>query len=316
MTRHYIGSLLLLCACTKPGPEVLVSRDGGGRWSNCGPSSAQDYVFRSVWASSGDDIYVVGASSGNHGAVLHGQRGGKRWSEVRLNAATFHAVWGSGPDDVYVAGDLGHLFRLGAGGQEVHPLRSGTDRSLHAVWGSGATDIYMVGDEGVFHSEDRGQHWHKQATGPAVSVWGSSAADVYVAGEQGLFHTMDGGKSWQPRQFPSPHVHALWGRSRTEIYAGDDHGVVFRTTDGGQTWHTACRTPTDDNILALGGTAARVLALTIDGDLYEVGGPGEAGCSLRWPHGDYDRTRLWSAPSGELFLIGSKKSTASHYNIR
>jgi photosystem II stability/assembly factor-like uncharacterized protein len=80
-------------------------------------SGVQD-VFRAVWGSSGQDVFIAGES----GLVLH--YSGRSWQKQSVPMTEpLRGIWGAGPTDVFAIGEDG-LF-LHYNGQDWKSLRVG-----------------------------------------------------------------------------------------------------------------------------------------------------------------------------------------------
>jgi photosystem II stability/assembly factor-like uncharacterized protein len=116
--------------------------------------------------------------------------------------------------------------------------------------------IYMTGDvDGVYKTEDHGQHWRLINNGlTGYSVY-SIAVDphgqtLFVGTTDGLCKSTDGGEHWNslPRTGPK-ELHLTGERDRESgniaidpananvVYVGSPDGGVFKSEDGGQTWN-------------------------------------------------------------------------------
>ena len=136
-------------------------------------------------------------------------------------------------------------------------LRHFDDATLRSVQFVDANRGWAVGDDGVvWHSQDGGKKWQRQATGLRASLrsvhfllpyqgigWIAGREELPGGGSVGvLLFTRDGGKSWE-RQLPN----ALPGLNQvrfidlqTGFLLGDGSDQfssgVFKTTDAGRSW--------------------------------------------------------------------------------
>lgn len=163
-------------------------------WEPIGLPFPKDYVFKGLWAASGDALFVVGVGpmayryDGAHFEDL----GPPSPPEV-LNAA-----WGAGPLDLHAVGMRGHALRwkgsLGGGwsGGEIPGAPT-----LFGVAGAGDDDVFAVGAGGVILRWD-GQAWNRSSVSgrrvlrglchdPATGLWVVGSAGTVLHREDGAF---------------------------------------------------------------------------------------------------------------------------------
>ena len=207
------------------GDGILTSSDGGATWR--ADSSGQDYQVSSADAVSASDIWAV--ESG--GALLH-SADGARWSE---------------PTD------------------PASPVR----RWLNALSGVSfpdPSDGWVVGQDAntngvILHTTDGGLTWAPQASqlgGPLASVQFVDATHGWVTTDEpgagsgsndAVERTTDGGSTWVPQYVANMVVPSSLAFSSDDVgcvaggYVPNGNGaevpVIYRTTDGGQSWARA-----------------------------------------------------------------------------
>jgi len=190
--------------------------------------------------------------------------GGRSWQAVAgglprvgFNAMAWEpdtgALWagacsGSFPDYMRPPGlpngdDQPGLYRSTDGGQTWRKRLAGVvGKGFDFTTGA----IYSAADDQVYLSTDGGQTWAAQAGGPplgmsAVAVGGSR---LYAATLGGGVHTAviepDRTLLWQGSQGPKAEIHALQLLGLPgALYATSFPGGVFKSTDGGASWHEA-----------------------------------------------------------------------------
>jgi photosystem II stability/assembly factor-like uncharacterized protein len=117
--------------------------------------------------------------------------------------------------------------------------------------------IYMAGDvAGVYKSEDNGKNWRMINNGIAGYAVFSLAVDrrnpdtVFAATENGLSKSTDAGETWQIIPRTGKNDLRITGEKKKSIrsiavdpsngnvvYAGTPLGKVYKSVDGGLTWH-------------------------------------------------------------------------------
>jgi hypothetical protein len=117
-----------------------------------------------------------------------------------------------------------------------------------------STRIFVATDCGVSLSADEGQTWvhfempyrrnvdaHTQTIFPAVAALGDG--QIIVGGEAGVFYSRDYGEHWAPEETGIGRVdyhdlHAIGDSPRAgEAFLVNSETTLFRTGDGGRTWH-------------------------------------------------------------------------------
>ncbi|MEP7226620.1 MAG: hypothetical protein ABI785_04610 [Gemmatimonadales bacterium] len=228
----------------------------GTAWSEMtGPSLAPltDVVimWRSVWGSSGHDVYAVGARYRTAATPTTGllkptalvaHYNGTAWSLVQLPSGANREildVWGTSDRNVYLVGD----FQPGDGNDEgiiLHFDGTGWTESrygsgglhLKAAWGTAANDIFAVGDEGTILHFD-GTAWTSMPTTITKAVheiWGSSASDVVAVAARGIILHYDG-TSWSEMVSPTDRdLFGVWGSGPGNVFATGLVGVILHGT--------------------------------------------------------------------------------------
>ena len=317
--------LLLLAACsgddepagndtsatdtgTPAGPELTVLAEGADL-----PSAA----LLSVWGTSGDDVWMVGADDGSGPLLVHYD--GTAWARVDTGTSgDLWWVWGDG---------AGTLFLSGANGRVVeHDIDGGTftehqaadpNLTLFGLWGTSATDIWTVGGDvsnnrngSMVHYD--GTDWTEVAqpegdvNRSAFKVWGRATDDVYVVGTGSLITHWDGTAFTEVS--PSP----VYASTTLTTVAGDDaqviavggfgNAVVARTDGTG--WADDSPPPT---AIAPGFTGIhlrddKVIACGTRGSVWERT---DGGWTEAFPAPTtYDLHGCWIDPDGHVWAVG------------
>ena len=234
---------------------AIMHFDGTAWTEMTGPSLAPGndavIMWRSVWGSSGNDVYAVGAryetattpTTGLLGpTALVAHYDGTAWSQVPLPAGNDREildVWGTSASNVYLVGD----FQPGDGNDEgiiLHfdgsnwtETRHGSDGlHLKAAWGTGPNDIFAVGDEGtILHFTGTG--WVPMPTPITKAVheiWGSSPTDVVAVAARGIILHYDG-TQWAQMLSPTDRdLFGVWGSGPGNVFATGVLGVILHGT--------------------------------------------------------------------------------------
>jgi hypothetical protein len=180
------------------GPFLIVAREhsiamwDGTTWSE---KSFLSYEYvEDVWASSPEDVYVVGNGYPDP-RVWHFD--GAAWSEMTVpDVGSFNAVWGSSPTDIYACGREGSMIRYD--GSTWNEMKVNTYKSFWDIWGSGPDDVYAVGDDDkVMHFDGTG--WNcilKESPDRPYIIWAESADRFAVSSgiDAGTLYLYDQGE--------------------------------------------------------------------------------------------------------------------------
>jgi photosystem II stability/assembly factor-like uncharacterized protein len=129
---------------------------------------------------------------------------------------------------------------------------------------------------GVFTTGDSGETWVTRLNGAPTEVYGMDANDSLHAWAAGTFgetqYTVDGGTTWKRVRVGSPYGHHYaidFARDNTRgwlVGDGDqsnNHGVVYRSLNGGKTWSLQLETGYLDIIYDVAAvTAKRAVAVS------------------------------------------------------
>jgi photosystem II stability/assembly factor-like uncharacterized protein len=201
------------------GQTLWRTRWAGERWEPLPPvpggagtvlkffflDSSRGWVLRTVPATAGDDLRVLGTANGGHA-----------WVETGVVAVPFermiHRLWFRDPLTGWIleSGLGAQLHSTTDGGQTWRRYSFGIDPAAHEV--------------AHVHFLDRLQGW---------------AVTNAAGGQPGLIlRTTDGGQTWQPVPHPARvgNLNGVWFLTPTEGWVVGDSSTILKTTDGGQTW--------------------------------------------------------------------------------
>ena len=256
------------------------------------------------------DVFVVGA----RGTVLHFD--GTRWKEQKSGTSrNLSAVWAVSPTDVFAVGFDGLILHFD--GKEWRQQASGTTRTLSAIWGDSPSHLVAVGRSGTILRYD-GKVWRAEGSGTRhdlLAVWGSSARDVYAGGARGTLLHFDG-SSWNGVEVGSNwkwQFNAIGGTSHSDAYAAgwrEETGAAAQTGVclhyNGQAWTAVpgAETELGTALWAASPTDVFVTGTTLNG-LNDVRHYDGARLSTILSDARFGiRSSVWSAPNGEVFLVG------------
>jgi len=294
------------------------TRSGSLRWDRQRITSKLTDLA-GISGTSSSDVFVVGA----RGTVLHFD--GARWKEQESGTSrNLSAVWAVSPTDVFAVGFDGLILHFD--GKEWRRKTGGTTRTLSAIWGGSPSNVIAVGRSGTILRYD-GRAWRPEQSGTGqdlLAVWGSSPSDVYAGGTRGTLLNFRGG-SWSPVQISVKKLlqvketysqfNALGGTSPTDVYAAGwqgsgavaevDRTGVFLRFDG-QAWKAVPDGDTElvSSLWAASPADVFLVGRTLNGlnDVRHFDGSRLSSVLSDARFGI--RSAVWSAPTGEVFVVG------------
>lgn len=169
----------------------------------------------SVWGTSSQNVYVVGADAldGSGPYALHFN--GQRWDRLNtgLRDGTLWWVHGVAPDTVFMVGTGGTVLRYNPTSNRSERMTTPGTATLFGVWGSSASDVWAVGGD---VNASTGVLWHYDGTAWSdvtlpdglasrvilYKVWGASSNDAWVVGSNGTTLHYDG-TAWSQVTIPT-----------------------------------------------------------------------------------------------------------------
>lgn len=199
-------------------------------WKEIGLPFPKDFVFKSLWAASGDALYVVGV-----GPIAF-RFDGDRFENLDPPSPpeVLNAAWGAGPLDLHAVGMHGHALRWtgmpGVPGAWTGGPISGAP-TLFGVTGTGGDDVFAVGTGGVIVRWD-GKTWSRSSVSGRRLLRGlcdDPSSGLWVVGSGGtVLHRQDG----VFREGPSP-VTADLSACAPGVLAVGAGGIALRAGSGG-----------------------------------------------------------------------------------
>lgn len=218
---------------------IFYSTDGGSIWHESRGLTNVDAWGHLALAPG----HILAGSS--EGVVLSTD-GGRSWepsSRGLYSYTVFAFAGGSGGHPVFAASEAG-IFRSDDRGRTWSPTGL-TDRPTWFVAMKPEGDLFAgTGATGVYHSADDGEHWQPTSLsiGGVFTIGVSPAGDLFACTDLGLFRTSDNGRRWQRLEVfesddPTAAVWSVGFDSDGAVLAGTGSAGIFRSADGGKTWH-------------------------------------------------------------------------------
>jgi photosystem II stability/assembly factor-like uncharacterized protein len=240
------------------GGRVYRSTDGGRSWKS-GPPIALKLDALTVDPRHGSILYA-----GTNDGVLKSIDAGRTWRRSGLGPSPGRSRgWADAEGWVYSIAvdpaDSGNvyavtrgldkrvLFRSRDGGTTWDIVRR-TPRAMLEIHAAGSGIVYTAGQdfgdsraEGIWRSTDGGTTWRGVLDGRwTLAVDPNREGTVWAVGEIELRVTRDGGTTWRSAG-PAPardlSAIVLDPRSPRTLYLSTRQNDVFRSVDGGRTWH-------------------------------------------------------------------------------
>ncbi len=208
--------------------------------------------------------------AGTAGGVFKSTDGGQVWAAVNTGLADTNvaalAVDPTTPATIY-AGTAGGVFKSTDGGQVWAAVNTGlaeTNVAALAVDPTTPATIYAGTAGGVFKSTDGGQSWSASLTAQHVAALALDPATpttAYAGTGAGVFKSVDSGAAWTATNSGlaitlDVRAVAVDPQTPTTVYVGAhpvpgfdasrNLGGVYRSIDGGATWHGGLPTGDDE----------------------------------------------------------------------
>lgn len=149
-------------------------------------------------------------------------------------------------------GERGHILLSDDNGQIWAQTEVPTRAHLNAAYFVDEKTGWVVGEDAVIlKTVDSGNTWTRQfdrrdaeMKGPLLELWFKDKAEGYAVGFFNKFYrTADGGVNWEAWQSHNPdneldqwHLEAIAAVSDAHIYITSEQGLIFRSSDGGQSF--------------------------------------------------------------------------------
>jgi len=240
--RLYIAIILtLLVVFTAGCSENNSDIDEIGKWVivDAGLPSA----LISIWGSSVDDMWVVGADSGDGigPMVLHRDKG--KWS--RINTGRTGDLWwvfGFDEGPIFMGGENGMILRQE--GDVMKLMETPGRATVFGIWGTSPNDLWAVGGnviDGGFVWRYTGDKWFELVQLPEniktnhsmFKVWGKDSNDVWIIGTGGVILNYKNGTLLDQSGITNRTLFTIHGNSDIAITVGGsgEEGKILEYQD-------------------------------------------------------------------------------------
>lgn len=225
--------------------DIYVSKNQGKTWSRI---QLQERVENGTWEEAEKVVAIVAGSDGNNlaaietGTILSFAERGKEWSHQVMASALgrIHSLVLGRAGSIFVSNNNSVLFSSD-GGTTWIPRHNGFQGfQIETMAGDSAGVLFIgVWGKGVYRSSDDGETWIQVNKGLkdlnvcrlAVNSRGALLAGTFNAG---IFSLKDTSAGWE-HTLKWRSIHAI-GVYRNEVFASDNGGFLFHSTNDGNTW--------------------------------------------------------------------------------
>ncbi|MES0490419.1 MAG: hypothetical protein ABUK01_10530 [Leptospirales bacterium] len=227
--------------------------DSGETWQ-VGNSNTSEYI-NAVATDRYGNFWAVGAD----GMVLRSEDYGASYENVHnLTKEIFNAIDIDDQGRFVVVGSTGSIFASYDGGITFKNIGPDTDINLLDVNIDNPKLWIVVGIRGmILTSENKGKTWvviEKVSGSSYFNAITYTKKGIYIiAGTRGAVFNSKDGKIWKPRVFAEGFkgvIEGLASDSNGDVYAVGWSGIVFRSSDEGNTW-TKVETGDDERLTAI-----------------------------------------------------------------
>lgn len=317
MSRVVSVGLVAVCVCLL---SLLMGCDDGDeasgpRWTMV--HEGLDSALFSVWGSSAQDVWVVGADQGGGPLVL--QWDGTRWQARDTGArASLWWVFGDGDGDLWMSGERGTIVHYRRGEDRFEVMETPGDAVLYGIFPLAPDDVWAVGGE---RASNTGVVWHYDGTSWSVAldvpqsaleagaffkVWGRSADDLWVVGLGGVALHRDA-SGWQVVELPQRRPLYTAHGNATSMFAVGGFGDAMIVHSAEASSSLVDATPSEARAPQLNGVwvppDGTAIACGVGGSVWRYDGDGWR--AMRGvPATELDFHGAYVDPEGGIWVVG------------
>jgi hypothetical protein len=195
------------------GDDGAVLQRSGAGWSLV--SMLDEASLYSAFALDADNLLVTGS-------------GGAYWTNQTIEdtgaLVALFGLWARGATDVFAAGEGGTLLHRS---DSWSALDSGVTGDLRAISGDN-TRVLAVGAGGTILASSNGASFAAESSGTSADLDGLWLGDgeAFAVGAGGVILHRDG-NGWHSERSAGADLHAVLGRSTTDVWAVGDNGTLL-----------------------------------------------------------------------------------------
>jgi photosystem II stability/assembly factor-like uncharacterized protein len=246
------------------------SDDGADNWKRVESPLNGLQIWSILVVPTQPDVIVVGTCPSR---LFRSSNGGRSWQEADVKmrqdcARIIHtrvtALCGHSNDarTVWAGVEIDGVYRSRDSGQHWQAVGTGlSSQDIHALAHIGGTRLIATTNNDVNVSLDEGDTWQplqlpkklplpyfrgltQRADRPDVLYLGNGDAPPGTTGL--IARSLDGGATWEPASMPGRANSTLWNYAVNAadpnlVYGSSVSGQVYRSTDGGTSWHRLAR---------------------------------------------------------------------------
>ncbi len=220
-------------AVGSPG-RVLSSRENDSIWQKHYKTAGG--TIHDLFFLDSQNGYAVGYAF----TFLKTQDGGKTWETGNdLPGGYGYRVYFISENTGFVAITDEGLYKTTDGGTTWKQVLE-KDNFLVSLVFEGSENGWVLHSHGeVYRTTDSGETWQLLSALPEGTWWDlffANAQTGFASGKYGIMKTTDGGITWTNVLNSDVFINDLWFNDSQTGWAAGDEGLVYKTTDGGNSW--------------------------------------------------------------------------------
>jgi hypothetical protein len=225
----------------------LLSNNGDDWFASADSGVTQEsYFYYSSIATNGNGLWVCvgGNSNAPTNIVVYSTDNAWTWGKATSSQSTLtqwlrSVAWGV---DRFIAVGFGNLMARSTDGNTWQVIGSPVTANAVSIASDDAGRWVAVGGTNIVSSTDGGDTWSPVYSGTCAHVAHDRVMGRWIAASSGQIAWSDNGTDWNLPSI-SPVIgessYGLAGRNGTWVIVTNEHGLIFRSTDGGDTWAEA-----------------------------------------------------------------------------
>jgi hypothetical protein len=225
----------------------LLSNNGDDWFASADPGvTQQSYFYFSSTATDGDGLWVCVGGNWNSpkNIIVYSTDNAWTWRKAVSAQSTVtqwltSVAWGV---DRFVAVGFGNLMARSTDGNTWQVIGSSVTANAVSIASDDAGRWVAVGGTDIVSSTDGGDTWSPVHGGTYAHVAYDRIKGRWIAASSGQIAWSDNGTDWNSPSVPpvvGESSYGLAGRNGTWVMVTNEHGLIFRSTDGGDTWAEA-----------------------------------------------------------------------------